>query len=247
MLKKNSALYGVVLLAMAGLAQAGGGAAWSYEGDAGPQNWGKLDPAYALCESGRNQSPIDIKGALDARLPVLAMSYRNAASGIVNNGHTVQAAFPAGNVLTLDGAKFEMKQVHFHVPSENTINGKSYPLEAHFVHADAQGQLAVVAVMIKEGKANAGLAKLWAEMPRQAGEPVALKTQFKPADLLPPDRAYYRFNGSLTTPPCSEGVRWLVLKQPLSASKPQIEAFEHVMHHHTNRPVQPLNARVIVD
>lgn len=244
MFMQKSRLCGAALLLAAGLAHAG---SWSYEGDEGPQNWGKLDPSFAMCETGSNQSPINIEGALSARLPALAMSYGEPGKTIANNGHTVQINFAPGNVLKLDGAKFEMKQVHFHVPSENTINGTSYPLEAHFVHADDKGHLAVIAVMFKVGAANAGLAKLWAEMPAQAGDPVALTARFKPLELMPARKSYYRFNGSLTTPPCSEGVRWLVLKQPISASKAQIEAFEHVMHHHTNRPVQPLNARVIVD
>ncbi len=220
---------------------------WGYEGAGGPANWGRLSPDFAMCEKGQNQSPINIQGALKASLPRLNIRYSAPGRDIVNNGHTIQISFGPGNTLMLDGKQFEMTQMHFHAPSENEIHGKTYPLEAHFVHADPQGQLAVIAVMYKVGKANPGLARLWAQMPAAAGDPVPLKTRVKPTELLPASLGYYRFSGSLTTPPCSEGVRWLVLKHPATASKAQIEAFEKIMTHHTNRPVQPLNGRVVVE
>ena len=123
--------------------------------------------------------------------------------------------------------KFTLKQFHFHAPSENEIKGVSYPLEAHFVHADKDGNLAVVAVMFKEGKENPALAKLWSHMPSKEGDKIALSHTDNALDLFPQNHAYYRFNGSLTTPPCSEGVRWFVMKKPVFASKAQIEAFKH--------------------
>lgn len=220
---------------------------WTYEGKDGPENWGKLSPEFATCAAGRNQSPVNIKTTTHAALKPLKSIQKFPAKDIFNNGHTVQINFKAGNMLVLDSAAYQLKQLHFHAPSENTIHGKSFPLEAHFVHADSKGNLTVIAVMFTEGKANEGLVKLWAQMPNEVGEPVTLKTRVIPSELIPSNLAYYRFSGSLTTPPCSEGVRWLVLKTPLTASKEQIEAFKHAVKHDNNRPIQELNGRVIIE
>ncbi len=220
---------------------------WSYEGDTGPLQWGKLSPEYATCEAGRNQAPIDIERPLDAPLKPLQPSYAAGSRTIVNNGHTVQVDFEAGDTLVVDDATFNLRQVHFHAPSENRIAGRSFPMEAHFVHADAQGNLAVLALMFEEGQANGALAKVWAALPASPGPASPLPDAITPAALMPKSMDYYRFSGSLTTPPCTEGVRWLVLKTPARVSKAQIEAFEHAVGHHNNRPVQPLNGRVVVD
>ncbi|MDP2070911.1 carbonic anhydrase [Methylotenera sp.] len=220
---------------------------WTYAGKDGPASWGKLSPEFVTCDVGRNQSPINIEETARASLKPLKAIQKFAAKDIVNNGHTVQINFKEGNMLALDNAAFQMKQVHFHSPSENTIRGKSFPLEAHFVHADSKGNLAVIGVMYTEGKANAALAKLWEQLPNEAGEPIELKNRVIPSDLIPENRGYYRFSGSLTTPPCSEGVRWLLIKTPLTASKEQIEAFKRAVNHDNNRPVQPLNGRLIVE
>jgi len=220
---------------------------WTYEGKEGPENWGKLNTEFVTCEAGRNQSPINIENSTHASLKPLKVVQRYAVKDIVNNGHTVQANFKEGNFLILDNAVFQMKQVHFHAPSENQINGKSYPLEAHFVHADSKGNLAVIAVMFNEGKANVALESLWLQMPHEIDSPVDLKSRVLASELTPVNRTYYRFSGSLTTPPCSEGVRWLMMKTPLTASKAQIAMFEETVKHHNNRPIQPLNGRVIVE
>lgn len=220
---------------------------WSYEGKEGPESWGKLTPDFATCDVGRNQSPINIEETIHAALKPFKNIQKFPAKDIFNNGHTVQINFKEGNMLVLDSAPYQMKQAHFHAPSENTIHGKSFPLEAHFVHADAKGNFTVIGVMFTEGKANPGLAKLWEQIPNEVGEPVALKNRVLPSELIPENRSYYRFSGSLTTPPCSEGVRWLMMKTPLTASKEQIEAFKHAVHHDNNRPVQPLNGRVVVE
>ncbi len=225
---------------------ASGKAQWKYSGHEGPEHWGELAPEFAACAKGVNQSPIDLKGAIEANLPPIKFNYATQASEILNNGHTIQANFAPGSTIKVDGILFELKQVHFHAPSENLINGKSYPLEGHLVHANKDGHLAVVAVMYNEGKANAGLAGLWKQMPAEAGGPVALASSVNANGLLPAKRDYYRFNGSLTTPPCSEGVRWLVMKQPVTASREQIEQFSRVMHHPNNRPLQPVNARPVL-
>ncbi len=220
---------------------------WTYEGKEGPENWGKLSPEFATCDIGRNQSPINIENTMSASLKPIRGIQKFPAKEIFNNGHTVQVNFKEGNMLVLDNSAYQMKQVHFHAPSENTINGKSFPLEAHFVHADSKGNLTVIGVMFKEGKANLGLAKLWPQMPSKEDEPVALKNRVIPSELIPENRGYYRFSGSLTTPPCSEGVRWILMKTPMAASKEQIEAFERAVKHHNNRPVQALNGRVVVE
>ena len=198
---------------------------WSYEGQAGPQNWGKLDAKFALCATGKNQSPIDLGGFVEADLKPLKLDYKAGITEILNNGHTVQINYTPGSSLGVDGHAFELKQFHFHAPSENTVNGKHFPLEGHLVHADKDGNLAVVAVMFQEGAANTLLARLGEKIPNKAGEKSMLPTGLSVTRLLPNERHYYRFNGSLTTPPCSEGVRWFVIKKPVTASNAQIQQF----------------------
>jgi len=219
---------------------------WAYEGDEGPQNWAKISPEFATCETGHNQSPINIETALRAELKPLKAFQRFPASDVVNNGHTIQVNFKPGNILALDGVLYQMKQVQFHTPSENTIHGKSYPLEVQFVHADVKGNLAVLAVMFEEGKANDALGRVWQQMPVSAGAPVALKSRVLPSQLISQNSSYFRFSGSLTTPPCSEGVSWVVLKTPMTASVAQIEAFKKVIQQN-NRPVQELHGRIVVE
>jgi carbonic anhydrase len=243
---KMLALCTAVLFTSGSAFAAGDPPHWSYSGHGAPEHWGDLDPAFAACKSGKNQSPIDLKGFIEAELPPIGIAYETEASEILNNGHTIQVNVAPGSKITLDETAFELKQFHFHSPSENTIEGRPFDLEAHFVHADAEGNLAVIGVMFKEGAANLTLAELWKEMPKQAGEKAALKSKADPNLLLPADRDYYRFNGSLTTPPCTEGVRWLVMKQPLTLSKGQVDAFLAVMHHENNRPVQPVHARPVL-
>ena len=220
---------------------------WSYEGTTGPLNWGKLAPGYVMCEIGHNQAPINIEGALHTSVKPLHPVYAAGSKDVVNNGHTIQVDFAAGNTLAIDNTMFSLQQMHFHAPSENQIAGQSFPMEAHFVHADAQGNLLVVALMFREGEPNSALNKVWAAMPPNAGPARPLPSAVTPLAFMPKALSYYRFSGSLTTPPCSEGVRWLVLKTPVSASKAQIEAFEHTITHHNNRPVQPLNGRVVIE
>lgn len=219
---------------------------WGYSGEGGPENWGKLDPKNALCGAGRNQSPIDLAGLIEADLKPLKFDYKPGAAEVLNNGHTVQVNYAPGSALTVDGRAFELKQFHFHAPSENKVLGKQFPMEGHLVHADKDGNLAVVAVMFAEGAANAGLEKAWAAMPAKAGGKAALPQGESVATLMPADKDYYRFNGSLTTPPCSEGVRWLVLKKPATASKAQIEKFSKTLGFANNRPIQAVNARPVL-
>lgn len=225
---------------------------WGYEGETGPSAWGGLDPAWSLCASGRNQSPIDITGTIEAELAPLELYPEFTARMLINTGETQQAVSDQEDVLYLDGAAYPLVQMHFHAPSENRIEGRQFPLEAHLVHASSAGDLAVVAVLFETGAANQGLVDLgdqadgrsvWPERP---GMQSKIDVTFPTADLLPANRDYYLFSGSLTTPPCTEGVRWLVLKTPATASSAQISAVAAAIGVSNNRPVQPLNARVIL-
>lgn len=220
---------------------------WSYEGKDGPENWGKLDSEYATCATGLNQSPINIENAIRASLKPVRGIHKFPAKEIINNGQTVQVNFKTGNMLVLDSASYQLKSLHFHAPSEHATNGKIFPLEAQLMHVDKTGNYTIISVMFKEGKENPALDKLWLHLTNSKGEPVAIKTRVIPSELMPENRSYYRFSGSLTTPPCTEGVRWVVLKTPMTASKSQIETFEKAIKHKNNRPAQALNGRVVVE
>jgi carbonic anhydrase len=231
---------------LAGEAPAGAAAHWTYAGATGPEHWGELDTKFRTCVSGVNQSPIDIHSTLDADLPPLRIRYEGRGTEILNNGHTIQVNVAPGSILTLEGRPFELKQFHFHAPSENLVDGESFAMEAHLVHADAEGHLAVMGVLYRLGKKNRALAELLADMPHEAGMTQALMSPMDPGGFLPRVGDYFRFNGSLTTPPCTEGVRWVVIKEPLTVSKEQVQAFQAVMHGANNRPVQAVNARPIL-
>lgn len=220
---------------------------WGYEGAGAPEHWGELDPGYAACGTGKRQSPVDLTGSTDVELPPIVFDYKAGGEQVINNGHTIQVNFAEGSRITVDGHAFALKQFHAHAPSENRINGKSFPMELHFVHADKDGKLAVVAVMVEEGTVSAELDKAWKVMPAGADGKAAPQAALLGTALMPEDKAYYRFSGSLTTPPCTEGVTWLVLKKTITASKAQISRFAHVMHHPNNRPVQPANGREILE
>jgi len=223
---------------------------WGYTGHEGPSNWGDLDSKYTMCKVGSSQSPIDITKKVAVKTDSLAkinFNYVTDASTILNNGHTIQVNVKDGSSIEIDGIKFTLKQFHFHTPSENKIDGKHFPLEAHFVHASKDGKLAVVALMFEDSKENKILKKLWNKMPHKVGESVKCGLNVeKINELLPKNKDYYRFNGSLTTPPCSEGVRWMVLKNYSTISKEQVEEFLDVIHHENNRPIQPINARKVL-
>ncbi len=223
---------------------------WGYTGHEGPSKWGDLDPKYEMCKLGSSQSPINIENkdvVATSGLEKIEFNYRSAASKVLNNGHTVQVNMLGGSSIKVDGMEFNLKQFHFHTPSENNIDGKSFPLEAHFVHASKDGKLAVVALMFEDGAENATLKKIWGKMPVVAGESNACGLPHEGIDaMLPKKRDYYRFNGSLTTPPCSEGVRWFVLKDYSTISKAQVKEFLDAVHHENNRPVQPINARKVM-
>lgn len=219
---------------------------WGYSGEGGPENWSKIDAKNVMCALGRNQSPIDLANLVEADLKPLKLDYKTGATEVVNNGHTIQVNYAPGSTLAVDGRSYELKQFHFHAPSENRIAGKSFPMEGHLVHADKEGNLAVLAVMFADGAANPGLEKAWAAMPAKAGGKAPLPAGVNASALLPADKDYYRFSGSLTTPPCSEGVMWLVAKKPATASKAQIEQFAKTVGFANNRPIQAVNARPVL-
>ncbi|MCZ7836015.1 MULTISPECIES: carbonic anhydrase [Atlantibacter] len=222
---------------------------WSYEGHGSPEHWGELSNEFKECQAGKNQSPIDITSALDAHIAPLDVHYSQSPVALLNNGHTVQASFDqkANNIVDFDNIKVDLQQFHFHAPSENTINGKHAAMEMHLVHKENNGDVVVVAVMFNIGAENPALTALWKQMPQQAEKSAPLTTKIDMNTLLPADKTYWRFSGSLTTPPCSEGVTWLVMKHPLTLSEAQLQQFKAVMHHDNNRPVQPLHGRVVVE
>ena len=219
---------------------------WSYSGNNGPQAWAGLSPEMFAC-AGKNQSPINLTGFVKAQLAPIKISYAAAPGSIVHTGHDIKIEYPAAGSIWVDGVEFKLKQFHFHAPSENQINGQSFPMEAHFVNVDRDGSITVLAVMFQEGQPNKALELLWQNMPAEAGVTNVLPLAFNAETLLPLKRSYYRFNGSLTTPPCAEGVRWIVFRQPVAVSKEQIAAFTRVIGHPNNRPVQPVNARVVLE
>mgnify|MGYP000394346814 CR=1 FL=1 len=219
---------------------------WSYSGNEGPSNWGELDKKYAMCAEGKNQSPIDITQTIATDLNPLIFNQGAAANTFVNNGHTVQANIAKGNSLIVDGSTYNLLQYHFHTPSENVINGKSYPMEMHLVHANSAGNLAVVGVMFDVAKKrNTKMMKILRALPLNAGDENSFEAGVKGYDLLPITQEYYRFNGSLTTPPCSEGVKWFVMKKPVSISDGQLKQVQDVMGTN-NRPLQPKNSRAVL-
>jgi carbonic anhydrase len=238
-------LLGFAALAMPLLAQSvGTPPEWSYEGANGPAHWGELNPEYAACTAGKEQSPIYIRKAEAAKFPPLRFDYKFAPLKLINNGHTVQVNFPAGSWLTVGEARYELKQLHFHRPSEERIDGRASEMVVHLVHANEKGETAVVALLLRRGAANATIQKVWAAIPRAIGRELEIAgTQIDPSDLIPPAKAYYTYRGSLTTPPCTEGVTWFVLKTRASLSGEQVRAFGRIFPANA-RPVQSLNGRV---
>ncbi len=218
---------------------------WSYSGPEGPEHWGELDPAYAACAKGNHQTPIDIHNAVDVDLPPLAIAYRTLGTEVVNNGHTIQVNVTPGSTLTLNGVVYTLKQFHFHTPSENYIDERAYAMEAHLVHGDEHGHLAVIAVLFQLGAEDSAIARVFAASPKTADTRRTLASPVDPNALIPEVRDYYAFTGSLTTPPCTEGVSWIVLKQPLTVSKDEVAFLERAMHGHNNRPIQPLHDRTV--
>ncbi len=220
---------------------------WSYQGADGPQHWGDLDPEYAACKTGKEQSPIDIRSAKKAELPALRFEYKSGPLKIIDNGYTAVRVNYAhsGDFLIVGDKRYELTQFHFHRPSEEYIHGKPYDMVIHLMHQSGDGKVAAVAVLLKAGSANPTVELLWAHMPKTVNkEEVIPGVEVNPAGLLPRDTSYYTYMGSQTAPPCTEGVTWFVLKSPMDISSGQINAFAK-RYPHDVRPVQPLNGRVV--
>ena len=218
---------------------------WSYRGENGPARWGELTEKFRLCAEGSAQSPIDITTATISDLAPIRFDYDDSPIYLVNNGHTIQFNYAKGSSLAVGGERFELIQFHFHSPSEHTLGGRAFPLEAHLVHKADNGKLVAVAVLFEEGDENALVARLWEHLPTYDGEMRVLhKMKVNVRSLLPPGRTYFTYRGSLTIPPCTENVTWLVMSAPVAVSRAQVEQFRQIYANNV-RPVMPLNGRVV--
>ena len=225
---------------------------WGYEEADGPDVWADLSPEFSLCREGQAQSPIDLTDAQPADLDPMGMNYQPATLRIIrhehlvdaiNSGHTIQINYDEGSTVTVEATEFELAQYHFHVPSEHNVDGESFPMEMHLVHVSEQGEIAVLGVLIEEGSHNPAFDPVVEHIPLETGGEEHLElVQVEIDDLLPADRSTFRYSGSLTTPPCSEGVRWFVFAQAQELSAQQIQSFAGVIRGN-NRPLQPHNGR----
>ena len=217
---------------------------WSYDGDSGPQAWGRLKTEFNKCASGTRQSPIDIRDGIRVDLEPVQFDYKPSAFAVLDNGHTVQVNVAPGNSIEVMGRRFELAQFHFHRPSEERIDGKQFDMVAHLVHKDVGGRLAVVAVLLERGSAHSLVQSVWNNLPLEKGDEVSARALLDLNQLLPNDTRYFTYMGSLTTPPCSEGVLWMVMQQPVSVSPEQIDVFAR-LYPMNARPLQQASGRLI--
>lgn len=236
-----------LVLGMATMTAAQTTAPWSYQGQTGPQVWGRLDPAYQACAKGHEQSPVDLRGArLNKALQPIQFHYIAGAVTLENNGHTVEVHVHPGSYIVAGGVRYELIQFHFHHPAETPVKRHLSDMEIHLVHKSADGKQAILAVRLSEERQqpNAVLATLWPHLPRTAGKTETVTEMINPGGLLPADRSYWTYTGSLATPPCTEGVRWFVFEQEMSISRDQLKAFGYLYKINT-RPAQDLHGRRI--
>ncbi|WP_229474478.1 carbonic anhydrase [Pseudoduganella lurida] len=217
---------------------------WTYEGEFGPANWGKINAAWNKCSAGTRQSPIDIRDGIKVDLEQIAFDYRPSGFSVTDNGHTVQVQLGTGNFLTVGGRTYELQQLHFHRPAEERVNGKTYEMGIHLVHKDIEGHVAILALMLQRGKPQPAVQTVWNNLPLEKKDTFTPSVVFDPNDLLPQRRDYYTYMGSMTEPPCSEGVLWLVMKEPLQASPEQMALFSR-LYPLNARPVQAAGGRMI--
>lgn len=223
---------------------------WTYEGSTGAAHWGDLDPEYAPCKTGREQSPIDIRNTEKSNLSPIRFEYSaGPLKYLINNGYTIRVNYHdapgSGNFLIVGEQRYQLTQFHFHRPSEEYLHGKPYDMEVHLMHQSNDGKVAGVTVFLKVGRADTTVQRIWEHMPKSKGPEEEIPgVEINPAGLLPHDTAYYKYEGSLTAPPCTEGVAWFVLKTPIEISSEQIRAFNE-LYPHDARPLQPLNGRVV--
>jgi len=219
---------------------------WAYSGDTGPESWGMLKPEFQQCMLGKRQSPIDIREGIPVQLDPIQFDYRASAFKVIDNGHTIQANVEPGNSITVLGRRYELLQFHFHRPSEERINGKQFDMVAHLVHKDVEGKLAVIAVLIDQGNQHPMMQLVWNALPLEKGMEQASSVPIDLNLVLPERKQYFTYMGSLTTPPCSEGVLWMVMKQPAQMSREQIAIFAK-MYPMNARPIQSAQGRMIKD
>ena len=220
---------------------------FSYSGETGPSHWGELDPSFAECSDGDAQSPIDLTKGRASEEPALDVSYEPAKAELENNGHSVEAFYSEGSSISLGGTEYDLDRFHFHAPAEHEIDGRTFPLEFHFVNEGEDGAAAVLGVMVTEGAENPAFSELIAALPQQDGE-TAVVEDVNASELLPADPASvprWSYDGSLTTPPCTEGVKWAVFDEPIELSAEQIASYEAV-YDDNNRPLQELNGRELL-
>lgn len=220
------------------------GTHWSYEGDSGPANWSKINVDWAKCGNGNRQSPIDIRDGMKVELEQISFDYHPSSFNVVDNGHTVQVGVSGGNYITVQNRMFELQQFHFHRPSEERVNGKAFEMVVHLVHRDAEGRQAVLALLLERGAPQATIQTVWNNLPLEKFETMQPSILLDPAEMLPARRDYYTYMGSMTEPPCSEGVLWMVMKQPVQASAAQMALFSR-LYPLNARPIQPTNGRII--
>nr|WP_280156441.1 carbonic anhydrase family protein [Piscinibacter sp. XHJ-5] len=217
---------------------------WSYDGPGGPEAWARLKPEFARCGIGTRQSPIDLRDGIQVQLDPVRFDYKPGPFRVIDNGHTVQVNVAPGNFIEVTGRRFELQQFHFHRPSEERIAGRQFDLSVHLVHKDPEGRLAVVAVVLERGAAQPVVQSVWNNLPLEKGEEQAAQVPLDLLQLLPAERAYFTYMGSLTTPPCSEGVLWMVMKQPVHVSPEQIAIFSR-LYPMNARPLQAAGGRMI--
>jgi carbonic anhydrase len=261
---KTALWISVVLVIAAVLAPSGGSGAqdtdyshyvspwkthWDYEGPRGAAHWSTLDPAYAVCNAGKEQSPIDIENTQKAKLPALQFEYKTEpARYVINNGYTIRVNYHdapgTGSFLVVGDKRYQLIQFHFHRPSEEYVRGKQFDMVLHLIHRTADGEEADVAVLLQVGRPNATVERLWQHMPKVEGQQAVPGLEVNPTDMLPRETGYYEYMGSVTAPPCTEKVRWFVLKTPAEISAAQVDAFAK-LYSHAVRPLQPLNGRIV--
>ena len=217
---------------------------WSYEGETGPRAWAKLAPEFAKCGNGERQSPIDIREGMKLDLEPITFEYRPSSFKVIDNGHTIQANVNGWSQMRVMGRRFRLVQFHFHTPSEETIDGKQYDMVVHLVHKDSEGRLGVVAVLVEGGARQPAIQAVLNNLPLEKGEEVSVTTNLDLNQILPADRKYFTYMGSLTTPPCTEDVLWIVMKQPVQASPDQLNLFTR-LYPMNARPTQAASGRTI--
>ena len=220
---------------------------WSYSGATGPTHWASLSPTFEMCRAGREQSPVDITRTTAMALEPIRFDYHPVPLHVINNGHTIQVTYSPGSAITVGGQRYVLQQFHFHHPSEEQIHDRGTDMVVHLVHADSAGHLAVVAVLLRSGASHPLIQEIWAHLPAGVEQEADVPgTTIDASRLLPTDHGYYTFAGSLTTPPCSEHVTWIVMKQPVEISADQIRTFSR-LYPHNARPIQRLNGREVLE